>query len=379
MAWVCLTLSRWQVAVATAPFCLAAALGCSSNSTPPKGVDASVADAGHMADAIPDRMTDAKVCPNADGPLTVPIATKVHLTQATPFVNLEATVPEGCWAGVKVQMTASSACSGTPPAGQNWPTDCDPYDRLAQVSLADPGKTAMFVLDAVTSFGGSAMWTQDVTDYASLLSGKHTYRVEIDTYSDSQGLVTGTASSHDVTVSILLTPGPPPHDVLLAVPLLRSDITGGGDAGEPMLSAKLDAPSGATQARFDYFTSGHGANGPEMECDEFCPKQNDVTLDGKSVYAKTPTSNCSDNCTHQSISGSISCAGMTFDYVCQQNPDACPPSATAPRSNWCPSQIISPIAIPLPVTALDGAHTAGVSIKNADGTWSTSLSAVFYR
>jgi hypothetical protein len=149
-----------------------------------------------------------------------------------------------------------------------------------------------------------------------------------------------------------------------------------------MLSAKLATPpgtAGATGARFDYFTSGHGANGPEMECDEFCPKQNDVSLDGKNVFANAPTSNCSDNCTHESISGSISCGDESYDYVCLENPDACPPSATAPRSNWCPFQIITPIAIPVPMSALGGEHTAGVSIVNADGTWSISLSAVFYR
>jgi len=186
------------------------------------------------------------------------------------------------------------------------------------------------------------------------------------------------ASSHDATVSIVLTPGTPPHDVVLAVPLLRSDISGGGDAGTPVLSAMLTAPSGAGQARFDYFTSGHGGNGP-MACDEFCPKENDVSLDGKNVYAKAPVSNCSKNCTHVPISGTISCGGMTYDYICEQNPDSCPPSPTFPRSNWCPSQIIAPIAIPLPATSLSGTHDVGLTIANIDGTWSTGLAAVFYR
>ena len=366
--------------------CLAGGMGCSSHTSAPPG-DAAPPDAGHRADASRDAAREAKAdardaskCGADGGVITVDVVSKAHLTQGTPSVDVEATVPEGCWSSVKVQVTASSSdcTTGTPPAGQNWPTSCDPFDRLAQVSLADPGTTPMFVLDAVTSFGGTATWTQDVTDYASLLTGKHTYHVEIDTYSDPKGLVTGTASSHDATVSILLTPGTPPHDVVLAVPLLRSDITGGGDAGAPVLSAKLTAPSGASQARFDYFTSGHGGNGA-MACDEFCPKENDVSLDGTNVYAKAPTSNCSKNCTHMPITGSISCGGTTYDYICEQNPDSCPPSPTYPRSNWCPSQIIAPIPIALPASALVGMHDVGLTVVNIDGTWSTGLSAVFYR
>jgi hypothetical protein len=360
-------------------------LGCSSSSAP---ADGGSLDGTHAEDARFDAGVGAhhdagNACAQDGGPVTVTVVPMAHLTASTPFVDIETTLPEGCWSSVKVTMTASSDCTGAPPPGQNWPTNCDPYDRLAQLTLADTGKTPMFVLDAVTSFGGSATWTEDVTDYVSLLTGKHTYHLEIDTYDDPGQ--TGTASSHDATVTIVLTPGTPPHEVLLAVPLLRADITAAPDAGttdagnSPPLSAMVTAPAGATSARFDYFTSGHGGNGPDA-CDEFCPKVNVVSLDGTSVYSKAPTKSCTDNCTHVPLdAGSISCGGDTYDYYCEQNPEACPPSPTFTRSNWCPSQIITPIPIPLPASALTGEHSVGLTIVGIDGTWSTGLSAVFYR
>ncbi len=393
--------------------CFVWALGCSGTAASPHR-DAGSPDGGHASDAKADARVDARrdawvdaardaardtradaardaradgktdaadasACGIDGAVLTVSVVSGAHLTESAPSVDVTATVPPGCWSSVQVQVTASSDCTGTPPTGQNWPTNCDPFDRLAQVTLAGPDTTPMFVLDAVTSFGGSATWTQDVTDYVSLLTGTHAYHLEIDTYNDAKGLVCGTAASHDATVSIVLTPGTPPHDVVLAIPLLRSDIVGGGDGGTPALSTQFTAPAGANQARFDYFTSGHGANGPLEECDEFCWKQNNVSLDGTNLYATAPMSNCSDNCTHVPISGSVSCGGSTYNYVCQQNPCSCPPSSTATRSNWCPSQIILPIAVPFPGGTSSGQHNAGVGIVNADGTWSIGLSAVFYR
>jgi hypothetical protein len=348
-------------------------------------------DAGHPRDAARDAEHDALSAPTCTtpydasaldgGPLTVTVVTAAHLVQATPFVDATATIPPGCWSSVVVRLEATSECTGVPPAGQNWPATCDPYDRLAQVtlgdalSLPDAGPVPLFLVDAVTSFGGTATWNQDVTDYVGLLTGTHTYHLEIDTYADSTGMATGTASSHDATLTIVLTPGNPPHDVALAVPLLRQDIT----ATTPSLSTTLTAPHGATSGRLDFFTSGHGANGPQMECDEFCEKVNDVSVDGTNLYAKSPESSCAANCNEVDAGQTFMCGGESFGYFCKQNPTSCPSSAVAPRSNWCPSQIIAPIPLALPTSALTGEHTFGVTVVGVDGTWPVGLSAVYYR
>jgi hypothetical protein len=240
----------------------------------------------------------------------------------------------------------------------------------------------------VTSFGGTETWEQDVTDYVGLLEGTHTYHLEVDTYADSTGMATGTASSHDATLSIVLTPGIPPHSVVAAVPIVRQDITtpvvvaDAATDGGPLigvLTAKLTAPKGATSGRLDFFTSGHGGNGPEMECDEFCEKVNDVRVDGTNLYAKAPESSCTDNCKEVDAGQTFSCGGESFGYYCQQNPESCPSSAVAPRSNWCPSQIIAPIPLTLPASALSGEHTFEVEVVGVDGTWPVGLSAVYFK
>ncbi len=226
-------------------------------------------------------------------------------------VDVQATVPPGCYASIKVQMHVKTDCKGAPPPGQNWPAPCDPYDRLAQVWLADKDATPLFMLDAVTSFGGETTWEQDVTDYYAQLVGTHTWHVEVGTYADPSGKATGTLAAHDVDVKVLLVPGAPPRDVLAAVPLFRQGIS-----DDNPLTATLQAPAGATHARLDYFESGHGGNGA-FNCDEFCQKENDITVDGANVYADSPESDCSDNCTQMPISGTISCLNQTYHYICK--------------------------------------------------------------
>ncbi|HZS39446.1 MAG TPA: peptide-N-glycosidase F-related protein [Polyangia bacterium] len=330
--------------------------GCSSNSN----------------QQITDGGSDANACP-AGAPMTIPIVSAAHLDAAHGSADAMIAVPAGCWSSAQVTMHVKTQCKGVPPPNQNWPAACDPFDRLAQVSLADANTTALFLLDAVTSFGGETTWTQDVTDYASLLAGTHDYHVEVGTYADPAGKATGTAASHDVDVSLTLTPGPPPRAILAAVPLLRQTIVN----ATPPLTAMITAPAGATHARLDYFTSGHGGNG-QPPCDEFCLKENDLTLDGANVYMDQPLSDCDSNCTQVPISGTSTCGGMTFNYACKENPTACPSSAVAARSNWCPSRIIAPIAVTLPDSALTGTHSVGLAIQMVNGDWPIGLSAVFY-
>ena len=327
------------------------------------GTDAGPADAG-PADAGPG---------DAGPPFTVTIATSVHITESgTPDVMV--TVPDGSYSNIKLHMEVSSACNTAPPQGMNWPPACDPYDRLAQITRADTGTTPLFLLDAVTSFGGDAVWEQDITDYAALLIGTHDYHIRVDVYSDSTGMATGTMASHDVSVSIILTPGQPPHDVLQVIPLFRQEITSSAMA----LTDMVTPPAGATAGRLDFFTSGHGGNG-EPPCDEFCQKVNDLSVDTTSLYDMAPWVMCSDNCTEVAITGTQSCGGESFGYYCAQNPTSCPSSAIAPRSNWCPSQIIQLISEPWPASDLTGSHTVGLNIVNVDGDWSVGVAAVFWK
>jgi hypothetical protein len=179
----------------------------------------SIEDAG-----APDAGLDCADAVSGDA-TTLSVTNAAHITESG-IPDVMTTIPVGCYSSIKVTVNVTTNCSGEPPSGQNWPTECDPYDRLAQISLDDNGTTDLFLLDAVTSFGGTTTWTQDVTDYAMLLFGEHAIKVDVGTYADPSGMATGTASSHDVTVSISLTPGPPPHNVVGVIPLFRQDMSG---------------------------------------------------------------------------------------------------------------------------------------------------------
>jgi hypothetical protein len=327
------------------------------------------------ADRTTDAGSDAGM-PNGDaGLIVIPVADggSLHITESG-VPNQNVTIPAGSYFNIRVAMHVTTSCDSNPPAGQNWPSPCDPYDRLAQISLDDDGGTPMFLLDAVTSFGGTTDWEQDVTDYASLITGTHSFKVDVGTYADPSGMATGTASSHDVSVQFELIPGTPPRDVVGVVPIFRQDIT----ASTSSVMGTVVVPAGAAHGRLDFFTSGHGGNG-NPPCDEFCQKYNDITVDTTSLFHMAPWVSCADNCMHESIRGSISCGGESFDYICQQNPTSCPPSATDSRANWCPSKIITPFQLDWPTADLTGRHMVGLSVENVNGDWSVGLAAVFYK
>src|SRR5579859_4244946 len=84
-------------------------------------------------------------------------------------ISATATLPSGCYSRLRVRYRLDATCLGTPPAGQGWPTDCDPFDRLTRVTLSDNASLPLVLLDAVTPFGGSTVYEQDVSDYAPAL------------------------------------------------------------------------------------------------------------------------------------------------------------------------------------------------------------------
>jgi len=349
-------------------FVCAVSIGCNNGAT---SVDAGARDA-----AAPD----AGLCPPAvDGGPTMSIAifTAQHLDgiQGSPTfqsATATATIPPGCWSNAILRLHQVTHCTGHPPAGQNWPPLCDPYDRLAQVTLADPRTTQLLLLDAVTPFGGESTWDQDVTDYLPALTGAHSFNVDIGVWADGAGMATGTMASHDIDVTLILTPGAPPHDVLSVQPLFHGGIT----PSNKSITAMFEAPKGSLHGRIDFFTSGHGGNG-NPPCDEFCQKENVLSVDSTALYDDNPWVDCSDNC--DQAPGKASCLGMTFDYTCKQNPTACPASAVAPRSNWCPSKIIAPFALDLPTSALTGQHTVDFTVLDVSGDFEVGLAAVFYK
>ena len=279
-----------------------------------------------------------------------------------------------------------------PPSGQNWPADCDAFDRNFSVYLDDapppsdagvaadaaPPPPAYEVAHAITPFGGPEHLEIDLTDLANALPGKHRLRVDISSWSDGAGQSTGSNGSWIASAKLDVTPGPAPRKVLAAIPVLAASL--GSDAQLPF-SASFVAPEGTTHGRLEYRTSGHGGGSTAGDSDcigpaeEFCHRAQTVEVDGTAVPAFDPwREDCADLCTETPTPSG------TQTY-CLENPCGAIQSVQAPRANWCPGSMTAPFAwTDADVAALGapGAHTASIDVSKIAGGGSWLVSAIYY-
>jgi hypothetical protein len=313
-------------------------------------------------------------------------SSKPNFQNATADIDLE----DGPFASVKLIIDLGTTCypfdswqNDPPPAGQNWPADCDAFDRNFEFSLDDPadpkvGPPAIELVRAITPFGGPEHLEVDITDVANGLPGKHTLRTHISTYSDAAGKVSGSNGGWNVTAKIEVVPGKAPRNVLAVVPLYN----GSEGATDVITPPGFDVPAGTTSARIEYRATGHGgAAGDLPACqgpaEEFCHRTDTMSVDGATVSSFDPWRiDCDKLCTlkHQNTS-----AGG-FDY-CLENPCGAIASVKASRANWCPGSMTPPYLVTskaAPALIAAGQHTFSWKFSNiADGgTW--RLSATYF-
>src|SRR6185503_12470826 len=82
------------------------------------------------------------------------------------------------------------------PEGHGYPRLCDAFDRTFLFSLDDPsdpaeGPPGVELVRAITPFGGPLSFETDITDIANGLHGSHDLNVDIQTWGDSAGMVSG--------------------------------------------------------------------------------------------------------------------------------------------------------------------------------------------
>jgi hypothetical protein len=290
---------------------------------------------------------------------------------ATLIVDLATTcVPFSSWA------------NDTPPKGQNWPADCDAFDRNFEISLdgpepsdagvsagADPG---LELIRAITPFGGPMHVEHDLTAVANALPRTHRIRARINTFSDPAGLVTGSAAGWNVSLKVELSRGAAPHHPLAVVPLFYGDLT----SADPV-SASFTVPTGTSDGFFEYRTTGHGqAAGDLIACngpaEEFCRRQHTLTLDGVTLKSFTPWRACAASCTLAKTEGD---AGV--DY-CVENPCGAVASVKASRANWCPGSESPPLTIDAPELATPGAHDVSWQVSQIASGGSVRVSLTYY-
>jgi peptide-N-glycosidase F-like protein len=298
----------------------------------------------------------------------------VELTGA-PFahVNLVVDLESPCFPWSKWQ-------SDPPPSGQNWPADCDAFDRNFEMSLVDPiapqGSPGLELVRAITPFGGPEHIEQDVTDAFNVVQGKRAFHVTITAYPDPAGKVSGSRGGWYVSAHLDVTPGSPPANVLAVIALYYDSVT----AGQTIPDVPFTMPPGTTSSRLEYRATGHGgATAASAGCfgpaDEFCRRLHHVVLDGQEIEQATPWRNdCDQLCTLTD--------GGPFGQgqYCAQNPCGGLASVPASRANWCPGSVTPPLSwMPAPLSS-PGAHTFHFSVDGIapGGQWRVSAVAYAY-
>jgi hypothetical protein len=352
------------------------AIACSSG-----GSSAASGDDGGSAD----------VATEPAAPYTQTLLDNAHIgsnSSKADFQKATATVAPltgGPFAQVNLVVDLTSPCfpfsnwtTDPPPAGQNWPADCDAFDRNFEMALVDPnapaGTPGLELVRAITPFGGPEHIEQDVTDVFNAIQGSRTFQVVIPTYSDSTGKVSGSNGGWFVSAHLDVTPGTPPANVLAVIPLYYDNVT----AGQTVADVSFTVPPGTTSSRLEYRVTGHGgANDPSNNCfgpaEEFCRRTHHVSLDDQQIQQTIPWRNdCDKLCT--------TTAGGPFGPYCKENPCGAPQSVTASRANWCPGSETPPLAWTPAALSTPGSHTFRFAIDNIyqGGQWRVSAVAYAY-
>lgn len=259
-----------------------------------------------------------------------------------------------------------------PPAGHNWPADCDAFDRNFELSMDHPenedAPPAIELVRAITPFGGPLHLEIDVTDIANGLPGAHQLQCHISTWSDGSGQVTGSAGGWNVTARFDVVAGDPPRRVLAVIPLTNHSV--GSDAGT--IETTFLVPEGVTNGRVEYRVTGHGGAADDTgQCiggaEEFCQRWHTIYVDGDRWGTIQPwRDDCDQLCT-------LTTEGVSFDY-CAENPTGAVSSVRAPRANWCPGDVTPPVIVETEELSAQGEHTLGykVEVVAPGGSWRTS-------
>ncbi|MBX5484020.1 MAG: hypothetical protein IRZ16_19520 [Myxococcaceae bacterium] len=336
--------------------------------------------------------TDAGTDAGTPAPFTLTAFDNARITSKSGEPNFQKVETEIDWGTapkekVTLVVDLASTCypfeswqQNPPPQGENWPADCDAFDRNFEFIL-DPRKEAgdppgVELVRAITPFGGPEHFEIDLTDVANGLPGKHRLISTITTWSDASGQVTGSNGGWNVTARIDVVPGKAPRRVLAVIPLFNGSVTTPGQG--PAIDFAL--PEGTLVSRLEYRVTGHGGGTGDSSCigpaEEFCRREHVLSADGVELTRFTPWRNdCKNLCTLTHYSPPSGGAG--FDY-CLENPCGAIASVRAPRANWCPGSVTPAYAEEPAAWSTPGPHQFQWSIEQIADGGSWRLSAVVF-
>ncbi len=295
-------------------------------------------------------------------------------------------VGDGPFAAVTLVVDLDTSCfpfakwaDDPPPQGESFPPSCDAFDRNFHFTLdEDEGAVPFELVRAITPFGGPLHLEVDVTDLMNALGGgAHTLTTHITTFSDGDGLVSGSAGGWDVSAHVDVVPGDNASGVVGAAAVFFGDLT----HDEFSISRDFTVPEGSKTTRIEYRTTGHGGPNTDRGCigpaEEFCRRGHLIDVADSTLIADFEPflESCEEFCTIASGPGPN---GGNFQY-CEESPTGNIQSVQAPRANWCPGRVTPPLVLDGRLDA--GVHTlrfeVGPNIAEG-GSWFTSATVFFY-
>jgi hypothetical protein len=337
--------------------------------------------------------SDEPSAPSVDLPYTLEVFDHVDVSSnpdAEHFQHVTGALDFGAGpvAAATLTVELDSPCfpfdgwsADTVPAGQNFPTFCDAFDRTLSVSLDAPedpsaGPPGLELARAITPFGGPFRFDTDVTDIVNGLPGAHTLRVDIGTWGDASGQVTGTEGKWIVSARVLIQPGTAPRSVLAVEALTFENVT--ETDPPPFLFA---VPDGATRGQIEYRATGHGGATRGTNCsgpaEEFCKRTHTLSVDGAPVDEFQPwRADCASLCTLASYRSTF----LDVPSYCAENPCGLPASVRASRANWCPGSVTPPRRLESAELSVPGEHRLALHIDEVatGGLWTVSATYVAY-
>lgn len=377
--------AAWYAEAMLRAVCLVFFLGlvaCSSN-------DEAAAPSGGSGGGAGDAGADTTAPP---APYTVDAFDKVRINSDSSKENFQHALTDvdfgaGPFEKVTLVVDLDTTCypfdkwqDNPPPSGQNWPADCDAFDRNFEFYLdpaADPATDppGIELVRAITPFGGPLHLDVDVTDVANGLPGKHALKVVIPTWSDGAGQVSGSDGGWFVSAHLDVVPGTAPRKVLA----VKSLFNGSQTKPDPIAAIPFEVPEGTTSSRLEYRATGHGGVTGASGCglspaEEFCLRTHALFVDEKSFTDVMPwRDDCDTLCTiaHQGP------ANGGFDY-CQENPCGAIASVKAPRANWCPGSVTPAYDFDVPELSTPGSHSFRFQIGEVADGGSWRISTTFF-
>ena len=215
----------------------------------------------------------------------------------------------------------------------------DRWDRAGNVRLAMADRPDIELVKFITAYGGATQYDIDITHLAPLLHGECTFKGFIDTW---------VSPAWEVDFSLSFTR---PCDTLVSSwvhGLVFEESFDLERIGADGIEVELTTPDDLHKVKLFYLVSGHCTDG--RGADEFVPKDNVISVDGRVVYRFRPWR---DDC-RQFREINPYCARWSDGWW----------SSDFSRSGWCPGDAVAPNVLDLTDHLTAGEHTVTFRIDD---------------